>query len=492
MIDNLILGFGTAITFDNLLYCFYGVLLGTAIGVLPGLGPVATISILIPLTLHIGDPVTALIMLAGIYYGAMYGGSITAILMNIPGEISSVVTTLDGHQMARQGKAGSALMVSAVGSFVGGSISTLFVFLISIPMVTIALKFGPVEFTSLCLLGLIGSIFLTKEDQLRGISMILLGAILSLIGIDRQTGVERLTFGSDFLLNGVTFSVLAVGICGLGEIIYNVLHKNELIVQSKKLKITFSDVRRSLPSIMRGTAIGTFIGLLPGVGTVLSSITSYITEKKLAKNPNHFGRGAIQGVAGPESANNASVQTQFVPMLTLGVPLTPVMALMLATMMIHNVEPGPQVIQSNPAMFWGLIASFWIGNLMLLFLNINCVKLWVKFLEIKRQWLYLFIVVVCVFGVYKINNNVDDVFLLLLPSALLGYLLKKWHCEPAPLLMGFVIGGLMEKFLIRSLHIHNGDWMVFIREPISVSILFLCAVIVIGKFVFNLHNKVSK
>ena len=490
MIDNLLIGFQTAFTFTNLLYCFYGVFLGTAIGMLPGLGPVAAISILIPFTLYIGDPITALIMLSGIYYGAMYGGSTTAILMNIPGEISSVVTALDGYQMSKQGNAGSALAVSAVGSFVGGSVSTLFVFLVAVPMVSIALQFGPVEFTSLCLLGLLGSVFLTRGDPLKGLSMILLGVILSFIGTDTQTGTERLTFNQEFLLDGITFSVMAVGVCGLGEVIYNLAHrKNKNNVSGLKIDVVYKDVKRSMPSIWRGTLIGTLIGLLPGIGTMLSAATSYIVEKKLSKNPEKFGKGEVEGVAGPESANNASVQTQFVPLLALGVPLTPVMSLMLAAMMIHHIEPGPQVMSTNPALFWGLIISFWIGNLFLLGINLPLIKLWVNFLKIKWQLLYAIIVVFCIVGVYKINHNFQDVLYILIPSSIFGYLLKRWNCEPAPLLVGFVIGDLLEKYLIRSLYIHNGNWAIFLEKPISLTILTVCFVLIISKPISKFYLK---
>jgi putative tricarboxylic transport membrane protein len=484
LFNNLALGFATAATMNNLFFCFVGVFLGTLIGVLPGIGPLATIAMLLPATYKMSDPTTALIMLAGIYYGAQYGGSTTAILVNLPGESSSVVTTLDGYQMARQGRAGPALSIAALASFFAGTVATFLLAAAAPPLAEIAFKFGPAEYFALMVLGLIAAVVLASGSIVKALAMVVLGLLLGMIGTDVNSGVSRFSFEIPELSDGIEFAVVAMGMFGFGEIIVNLEQKESREVFTNKvgrLLPTMEDIKMSIAPVLRGTILGSFLGILPGGGAVLASFATYAMEKKLAKDPSRFGKGAIEGVAGPEAANNAGAQTSFIPMLTLGIPTTPVMALMVAAMMIHNIQPGPQVMSSNPALFWGLISSMWIGNLMLVILNLPLIGLWIKLLTVPYRVLFPAILLFCCIGAYSINNNVFDVFMTI-PFAILGYIFKKLDCEPAPLLLGFVLGKLMEEFLRRAMTISRGDPMVFLTRPLSLTLLLMALALLLIVF----------
>ena len=474
VLDNLGLGLQVAASFANLAYCLLGVFLGTAIGVLPGLGPVATISILLPITFGL-PPVSALIMLSGIYYGAQYGGSTTAILVNLPGESSSVVTALDGHQMARQGKAGRALATAAIGSFFAGTVATLLLALFAPPLAELALQFGPAEYFSLMVLGLVASIVLANGSLLHALGMILVGLLLGLIGTDVNSGTPRFTFDLPQLADGIGFVVVAMGVFGLGEIIVNLQHETTRAVMVKTVTGLFptrEDWKRIWAPILRGTALGSMLGILPGGGAMLASFASYSMEKRLSRTPGQFGRGAIEGVAGPESANNAGAQTSFIPMLTLGIPSNPVMALMIGALVIQGIQPGPSVMTEQPALFWGVIVSMWIGNLMLLILNLPLIGLWVKMISLPYHFLYPAILVFCAIGVFSLNNATFDVYLMA-GFGVLGYVFRKLDCEPAPMLLGFILGPMMEEYLRRALLIAKGDPTVFATRPVSATMLAL-------------------
>ncbi len=475
LIDHLALGFEAAFTLQNLMYAFVGCLLGTLIGVLPGIGPVATIAMLLPATYAL-PPVAALIMLAGIYYGSQYGGSTTAILVNLPGESSSVVTVIDGHQMAKQGRGGPALAAAGLGSFFAGCVGTLVLAAFAPPLTELAFKFGPAEYFSLMVLGLIGAVVLASGSLIKAICMIVLGLLLGLVGTDVNSGVARFSFDIPELTDGISFIAIAMGIFGYGEIIANLAQpEEERDVQTAKLQgiwPTAQDFKDMIPAVLRGTALGCSLGILPGGGSLLSAFASYTLEKKLKLKPNEipFGRGNIRGVAGPESANNAGAQTSFIPLLTLGIPGNPVMALMVGAMTIHNIQPGPQVMTSNPELFWGLIASMWIGNLMLVILNLPLIGIWIKLLSIPYRWLFPAIVLFCAIGVYSTNNNTFDVWMVGL-FGIVGYAFHKLSCEPAPLLLGLILGPMMEENLRRALLLSRGDWGVFVTRPISVGLL---------------------
>ena len=489
--SNLALGFSTAATLENLMYCFVGVLFGTLVGVLPGLGPLATIAMLLPVTYKMTDPTSALIMLAGIYYGAQYGGSTTAILVNLPGETSSVVTTLDGYQMARRGRAGPALATAALGSFFAGTVATFLLAAFAPPLAEIAFKFGPAEYFSLMVLGLIAAVVLAHGSIIKALAMVVLGLLLGMIGTDVNSGVARFSFEIPELTDGIEFAAVAMGMFGFGEIIANLEQREQREVFTKKvgrLMPSKEEFKAIIAPILRGTALGSFLGILPGGGAVLASFSSYALEKKLSKTPERFGKGAIEGVAGPESANNSGAQTSFIPMLTLGIPTNPVMALMVAGMMIHNIQPGPQVMTSNPNLFWGLIASMWVGNLMLVILNLPLIGLWIKLLTVPYRVLYPAILMFCCIGAYSINNNVFDVFMTI-PFAILGYVFKKLDCEPAPLLLGFVLGKLMEEYLRRAMTISRGDPMVFFTRPLSLTLLIIAAVLLVIVFMPAIAKK---
>jgi TctA family transporter len=480
LITNLALGFATALTPINLLYAFVGVLVGTLIGVLPGIGPIATLAMLLPTTYAL-PPTSALIMLAGIYYGAQYGGSTTAILVNLPGESSSVVTCIDGYQMARKGRAGAALAVAALGSFFAGTVATVIVAALAGPMVEFAFKFGPAEYFSLMVLGLIGAVVLASGSLAKAIAMILLGLLLGLVGTDVNSGVARFSFDIPELTDGIGFVAIAMGVFGFAEIIANVEkreHREVFTDRVGRLWPSGEEFKRAAPAAVRGTLLGSILGVLPGGGALLASFASYTVEKKIAKDPSEFGKGAVAGVAGPESANNAGAQTSFIPMLTLGIPPNAVMALMIGAMTIHNIQPGPQVMSSNPALFWGLIASMWIGNLMLVILNLPLIGLWVQLLKVPYRWLYPAILVFCCIGVYSINNNTFDVYMTA-AFGVVGYVFYKLRCEPAPLLLGFILGPMMEENLRRAMLLSRGDPMTFVTRPLSLTLLLMAAALLV-------------
>ena len=476
LLANLALGFQVALSLDNLTYAAIGVVLGTTIGVLPGLGPVPTIAMLLPLTYTL-QPEGAIIMLAGIFYGSQYGGSTTSILVNIPGESSSVVTCLDGYQMARKGRAGPALAVAALGSFFAGTVTTLLLASFAPLLARLAFQFGPAEYFSLMLLGLIGAVALARGSILRAIGMILVGILLSLVGTDITSGGQRFTAGLPGLFDGIEFAALVMGLFGMAEIIGNAGRTNDRELVTKKITglwPTREDFRRSTPAILRGTALGSVLGLLPGGGATLSSFAAYAIEKKVSKRGQDFGTGVIEGVAAPESANNAASQTSFIPMLTLGLPSNAVMALMLGALMLHNIQPGPQVIASNPTLFWGLVASMWIGNGMLLVLNLPMIFVWVKLLTVPYRYLYPSIVVISCIGVYSVSNDIFTV-LLMAGFALIGYLLYRLDCEVAPMLLGFVLGQALEAYFRRALLVSDGNFSVFFVRPLSLTLLLIAA-----------------
>ena len=480
LLDNLSLGFATAFTLQNLLYCFIGCLLGTMIGVLPGLGPIATIAMLLPATYAL-PPIAALIMLAGIYYGAQYGGSTTAILVNIPGESSSVVTAIDGYQMARRGRAGVALFTAGFGSFFAGCVATLVLAAFAAPLAEVAFKFGPAEYFSLMVLGLIGAVVLASGSLIKAIGMIVLGLLLGLIGTDVNSGAARYSFDIPELTDGIGFVAIAMGVFGFAEIMNNLEQKEKRETFLDKVTSLWpgkEDFKRMIPSILRGTGIGSILGVLPGGGAALAAFAAYSVEKKTSKHSAEFGKGAIEGVAGPESANNAASQTSFIPLLTLGIPPNAVMALMVGAMTIHNIQPGPQVMTSNPALFWGLIASMWIGNLMLIILNLPLIGVWVKMLTIPYRHLYPAILVFCCIGVYTVNNTNFDIFMTAI-FGIAGYLFFKLGCEAPPLLLGFVLGPMMEENFRRALLLARGDFTVFLTRPLSLGLLIAAAALVV-------------
>jgi TctA family transporter len=483
LFDHLALGFSVAFTAQNLMYAFVGCLLGTLIGVLPGIGPVATIAMLLPATYAL-PPVAALIMLAGIYYGAQYGGSTTAILVNLPGESSSVVTVIDGYQMARKGRAGPALAAAGLGSFFAGCVGTLILAAFAVPLTEVAFKFGPAEYFSLMILGLIGAVVLASGSLLKALAMIVLGLLLGMVGTDVNSGVPRFTFDIPELSDGIGFVVIAMGVFGYGEIISNLARgeeKREVFTgKVQGLMPTAQDFKRMVPAVLRGTTIGSVLGILPGGGALLAAFAAYTVEKKTKLQPGEvpFGQGNIRGVAAPESANNAGSQTSFIPLLTLGIPPNPVMALMVGAMTIHNIQPGPQVMSSNPELFWGLIASMWIGNAMLIILNLPLIGIWIKLLTVPYRWLFPAIVLFCAVGVYSTNNNTFDIWMVAGFGAV-GYTFIKLGLEPAPLLLGFILGPMMEENLRRALLLARGDWSVFVTRPLSATLLALALALLV-------------
>ncbi len=483
LLQNLSLGFGVAFTPINLMYAFIGCVLGTLIGVLPGIGPVATIAMLLPATYAL-PPVSALIMLAGIYYGAQYGGSTTAILVNLPGESSSVVTTLDGYQMARKGRAGPALAAAGLGSFFAGSVGTLILAAFAPPLTELAFKFGPAEYFSLMILGLIGAVVLASGSLLKAVAMIVLGLLLGLVGTDVNSGVARFSFDIPELTDGLGFVAIAMGVFGYGEIITNLAQPEDerevFTAGVSGLMPTVEDFKHMLPAVLRGTTIGSLLGILPGGGALLAAFASYTIEKKIKLKPGEIplGQGNIRGVAGPESANNAGAQTSFIPLLTLGIPPNAVMALMVGAMTIHNIQPGPQVMTSNPELFWGLIASMWIGNLMLVILNLPLIGMWIKLLSVPYHFLFPSIVLFCAIGVYSTNNNTFDIWMVG-AFGVIGYLFAKLGCEPAPLLLGFILGPMMEENLRRALLLSRGDWSVFVTRGLSAGLLAAAALLLV-------------
>ncbi|MFN3854987.1 MAG: tripartite tricarboxylate transporter permease [Phreatobacter sp.] len=493
MFANLALGFGVALTFKNIALCFVGCMIGTLIGVLPGVGPIATIAMLLPITFGL-DPVGALIMLAGIYYGAQYGGSTTAILVNIPGEATSVVTVLDGHAMARNGRAGVALGISAIGSFFAGCVATLVIAGLATPLTKLALVFGPAEYFSLMVMGLIFAIVLARGSVVKAVAMVLVGLILSTVGQDLETGAERMTFRWAELSDGIDFATIAMGMFGFAEILRNLENPETRDVLKSRIGAllpNWNDLKQSAMPILRGTGIGAALGILPGSGAVLGPFASYTIEKKLADDPKRFGAGAIEGVAGPESANNAGAQTSFIPLLTLGIPPNAVMALMVGAMTIHGIVPGPQVMEKRPDLFWGIIASMWIGNLMLLIINLPMIGLWVKLLKVPYRMLFPAILMFCSIGIYSVNNNPFDVLMCAF-FGFCGYALMKMGFEIAPLLLGFVLGKLMEEYLRRSILMSRGDWTVFVdvvNRPISAALIAIAVVMVVIALLPSINKK---
>jgi len=476
--DNIIFALGVAVSPLNVLYCFLGCVLGTLIGVLPGIGPVATIAMLLPITFKL-SPIAALIMLAGIYYGAQYGGSTTSILINLPGEASSVVTCLDGYRMAQQGRAGPALSIAAMGSFFAGTVATLLIAFFAPPLAEVALQFSSADYFSLIVLGLVAAVVMASGSLLKAIAMVFLGLLLGIVGTDVTSGIKRFTFSIWALSDGIEFVAVAMGIFGFAEIIRNLEPKTKQEVFTTHvhdLMPSRSDIKASWKPVLRGTALGSFLGILPGGGAILSSFASYTLEKRLAKDPSRFGKGAIEGVAGPESANNAGAQTSFIPMLTLGIPPNAVMALMVGAMIIQGIVPGPQVMTERPELFWGLIASMWIGNLMLVVLNLPLIGIWVRLLTVPYRFLYPAILAFCCIGVYSINNSSFDVILTAC-FGLIGYFFNKLNCEPAPLLLAFILGPMLEEHLRRAMLTSHGDPSVFFTRPISLVLLIAAALL---------------
>jgi putative tricarboxylic transport membrane protein len=491
LLTNLGIGFEAVFTLNNLLYCLAGVFLGTLIGVLPGLGPTATIAMLLPITFGL-PPIAALIMLAGIYYGSQYGGSTTAILVNLPGEAGSVVTTLDGYQMARNGQAGKALATAAIGSFFAGCVATVLIALFAPPLANVALQFGPPERFSLMVLGLVASIVLARGSLLHAVGMVVLGLLLGTAGSDVISGTPRFTFDLPELYEArEKFVVIAMGMFGLGEIIRNLENEETRSVMVKKvtgLMPTMEDLKRIAAPVLRGTAIGSLMGILPGSGSIMGSFAAYSVEKKISKNAANFGKGAIEGVAAPEAANNAGAQTSFIPMLTLGIPSNPVMALMIGAMILQGIVPGPSVITDHPQLFWGIIVSMWIGNLFLIILNLPMIGIWVRLITVPYHLLYPAILVFCAIGVFSLNNSEFDIYLLAL-FGLLGYIFAKLDCEPAPLLLGFILGPMMEESLRQAMLKSRGDPSVFVTEPISAVMLALALLSVILVLTPTLRKK---
>ncbi len=491
LISNLAIGFSAAVSPENLLYCLIGCVLGTLVGVLPGLGPAATVAMLLPATFSL-DATGALIMLAGIFYGAQYGGSTTAILVNLPGETSSVVTAIDGYQMARQGRAGLALRAAACGSFFAGSVATLAIAIFAPVLGSLALKFGAPEYFSLMLLGLVASVTLAHGSLTKALGMIVLGVICGLVGADKNSSAIRFSFGIPELQDGLNVVAVAMGMFGLGEIISNlqtgVTQRTAVSTPLRDLWPRMADLRAMAPSVMRGTVIGGVLGLLPGGGPMLSSFTAYALEKKIAADPSRFGKGALEGVAAPESANNAGAQMSFIPLLTLGVPANVTMALMAGAMMMQGIQPGPSVIHEQPTLFWGLVVSMWIGNLMLVVLNLPLVGLWVKLLSVRYEYLYLAIAAFCCVGVYSLNNSPFDVYVMV-AFGLVGYVFKKLGAEPAPFIMGMILGPMMEEFLRRSMQLSRGDPIIFIQRPISAALLLVATAAIVAVAIPSIRKK---
>jgi putative tricarboxylic transport membrane protein len=481
LFDNLLLGLSTALELNNLGLCLLGVLIGTAIGVLPGIGPIPTVALLLPFTFGL-NPAGAMIMLAGIFYGAQYGGSTTAILVNVPGETSSVVTCIDGHEMAKQGKAGTALAIAAIASFFAGTMATIVIAVMSVPLSVLALKFTAVEYFSLLVLGLIAAVVLAHGSVAKSLAMVLLGLLLGLVGIDVSSGAARMTFGIAELSDGLDFVPIAMGLFGLGEIIANLERPAERRVVSQKVRDLIpsrADLRAAFPAMLRGTALGSVLGVLPGGGAALPPFSSYALEKKIAKDPSRFGKGAIEGVAGPEAANNAGAQTSFIPLLTLGIPANALMALMIGALMMQGIQPGPQIMTEQPRLVWGVIASMWVGNLMLLVINLPLIGLWISMLKIPYRLLFPAIVLFCCIGTYGIANSLFNVWLML-GCAAIGYFFIKVGVEPAPLLLGLVLGPQLEENFRRAMLLSDGDFLVFLSRPISAVLLAVVAALLLA------------
>ena len=492
MFDQMMLGFQVALTYSNILYCAIGVTLGTAIGVLPGLGPVATISLLLPLTYNIPLD-SSIILLSGIYYGAMYGGSTTSILVNLPGEAASVVTALDGYQMAKKGRAGVALGIAAIGSFVAGTVAILGLNLFAPIVSRWAIKFGPPEYVALMVMGLTFVTYLSSKSPLRSVISALIGLLLAVIGVDPEYGGARLTFDTDVLLSGLDFAVIAMGLFGVGEVLYCLETGGATKLITDKISQIFpsrKDLATAAGPIARGSVLGFLVGLLPGGGAVIASLMSYAVEKRISKHPEEFGKGAIEGVAGPESANNAAAGSAFIPLLTLGLPSNAVMALMFGALMIHGVTPGPFLIKEVPELFWGVVVSMYIGNVLLLILNLPMIGIFIKLLKVRLSILSACVLVVTLIGVYSVNNNVFDMWILLL-FGIVGYLMRKFEFEPGPLVLAFVLGPILETAFRQSLIISNGTPAIFVTRPISLFFLCLAGLLVVSQL-FGKKKKVGQ
>ncbi|HVN97013.1 MAG TPA: tripartite tricarboxylate transporter permease, partial [Syntrophorhabdaceae bacterium] len=472
LFNQLYMGFSVALQPNNLIYCFLGTLIGTLVGVLPGLGPVAAMSLLLPATFHT-TPEGSIIMLAGIYYGAMYGGSTTSILMNIPGEAASIVTCLDGHEMAKQGRAGAALGIAAFGSFIAGTIGIIGMQLLSVPLVSFALKFGPAEYCSLMVLGMVVLTFLASASMVRALMMASLGLVLGCVGQDTVSGLMRFTYGVPELFDGIGLVPVVMGLFGISEVLLNVerVAKQEFLEgKIKGLLPTMKDWAKSIWAIIRGTVLGFFLGILPGGGGTIAAFASYAIEKRISPYPEKFGKGAIEGVAGPESANNAAAQGAFIPLLSLGIPSNVVMAMLLGALIIHGVTPGPLLLEQHPQLFWGVVVSMYVGNIMLLILNLPLIALWVKVLKVPYSILFPLILLLCLVGAYSINNSMADVWFTL-GFGILGYLMKKLSLEAAPMVLAFVLGPMLETALRQSLIKSNGSFSIFFTRPISAAFI---------------------
>jgi TctA family transporter len=484
LFDNLALGFSTALSLQNILFCFLGVIIGTLVGVLPGISPLNTTAMLLPFTFGL-PPASAMIMLAGIFYGAQYGGSTTAILVNVPGETSAVVTCLDGYQMARQGRAGPALAIAALGSFFAGTVATIVIAVLSAPLAALAMKFTAPEYFSLMVMGLIAAVVLAHGSPIKAIAMVLLGILVGLVGIDVNSGAPRLTFGIPDIADGMDFVPVVVGLFGIGEVIANlgtVQDRSILTGKIKNLMPTWPDFKMAFPAILRGTFIGTILGILPGGGAALPPFAAYALEKKVSRHPERFGTGVIEGVASPEAANNAGAQTSFIPLLTMGIPTNPLMALMIGALMIQGIQPGPSVIREQPALYWGLVASMWIGNLMLVIINLPLVGIWASLLRVPYRLLFPAIILFCCIGAYASSNSIFSVWLML-GWGVVGYFFNKIGVQPAPMVLGFVLGPLLEENFRRAMLLADGNPLVFIQRPISGTLL-LVSVIMLGILIF--------
>jgi putative tricarboxylic transport membrane protein len=495
-LQHLATGFSIAATFQNLLFCLVGCIVGTLIGVLPGIGPIAGIALLIPATFGL-NPTSAIIMLAGIYYGAMYGGSTTSILLNVPGETASVITCIDGYQMAQKGRAGPALAICAIGSFIAGTIGLFGLVFLAPPLAQAALAFGPPEYFSLMIFGFIVLSNVTGTSLLKALMMATVGLIIGTIGLDPVTGDARFVFGSTYLLGGIEFVAVAIGLFGIGEVLTNVHQPQELLDQKvtvprfKDLYPSLQDLKKSIASILRGAGIGFGVGLVPGPAPVIATYSSYMIERKISKHPEEFGKGAIEGVAGPESANNSACQSAFIPLFVLGIPFAPPTAILLGALLIHGVSPGPLLISQHPGLFWGVIASMYIGNFILLVLNLPFVPLFANILRIPKKILLPLVILFCITGMYTVNNSIPDIWVMLLFGAL-GFLMRKWACEGAPLLLALVLGPRLEVAFRQSLMISHGDFGIFIHRPISMVFLLATALFLIIPLIRMVLKKTSK
>ena len=480
-LGNLMLGLTTALAWNNLLWCIVGVALGTLIGVIPGVGTLATMSLLFPITYHL-EPTAALIMLAGIWYGSTYGGSTASILLNLPGTPANAVTCLDGFPMAKQGRGGVALLMTTVASFVGASVGILLLMLFSEPIASVAFKFGPAEYFSLMVLGLVAASVVSSGSAIKGLTMVVGGVLLGMVGTDVNSGVARFDFGFPELQDGVGIVALAMGLFGVTEIIASINHvkaaDRKIDVSMKAMLPSRDELKRSWGPMARGSGIGAWLGVLPGVGPTVAAFMSYAVEKRVSKSPERFGKGAVEGIMAPETSNSASDMASFIPTLTLGIPGSVTMALIIGAMMIHGIQPGPQMLTEQPAMFWGLVMSFWIGNIVLVILNVPMIGLWIRVLTIPYHILYPSIVMFVCIGVYGVNNNVFDVYLVLL-FGIAGYVLRVLHFEPAPLLLGYVLGPMLEENFRRAMLLSRGSFQTFIERPISMWVLILTAALLV-------------